>query len=135
MTEQIRSSGQVLSYGNSFYADVLPEKSPFSKREFSAPLEAFRGAWNKLKLLFAEDDVTVEKTEEKLSYVFKGISGPISNPKAKLVYLIKGDRQLVFTWRVEVDLGRSWLLIYVDARDNTIIHGVVDFVAEADYQI
>jgi extracellular elastinolytic metalloproteinase len=50
------------------------------------------------------------------------------------VYLIK-DGKLVLTWRVETDIMSNWLLTYVDAATNEEIHGVVDYSADATYQV
>jgi extracellular elastinolytic metalloproteinase len=52
------------------------------------------------------------------------------------VYLVKGDGELALTWRVETDIVDNWLLTYVDAKANSEIHGVVDYVADlATYKV
>lgn len=59
----------------------------------------------------------------------------MSDPKAKLVYFVKPDGKLALSWRVETDIEDNWLLSYVDANSEETVHGVVDYVAEADYQV
>jgi extracellular elastinolytic metalloproteinase len=74
-----------------------------------------------------------EGTEE---YTFKGTSGAVSDPTAKLVYLVKADGTLALTWRVETDIVDNWLLSYVDADSNAEIHAVVDYVSDlATYKV
>jgi extracellular elastinolytic metalloproteinase len=66
----------------------------------------------------------------------KGTSGAVSDPEAKLVYLVKEDGTLVLTWRVETDIMDNWLLTYVDAATSQEVHAVVDYVADiATYQV
>ncbi|PKX91250.1 extracellular metalloproteinase [Aspergillus novofumigatus IBT 16806] len=131
----VGKDGKVFSYGNSFYTGQIPSSAALTKRDFSDPVAALKGTTNTLQLPITVDSASSESTEEKESYVFKGVSGTVSDPKAKLVYFVKGDGSLALTWRVETDIDSNWLLTYIDAKSGEEIHGVVDYVAEADYQV
>ncbi|KAI2899440.1 hypothetical protein CBS76997_2431 [Aspergillus niger] len=54
--------------------------------------------------------------------------------KGGTIYLVKPKGTLALTWRIETDMYEHWLLTYVDA-ETTTIHGVVDYVADATYQV
>jgi extracellular elastinolytic metalloproteinase len=88
-----------------------------------------------LELSIKADDVSAEATEGKETFTLKGTSGAVKDPEAKLVYLVKADGSLALTWRVETDIMSNWLLTYVDAATNKEIHGVVDYSADATYQV
>lgn len=124
----------MFSYGNSFYTGEIPAESPLQKRAFSDPTKALAGAAKVLDL-----PVTGEATAEALdrieTYSLKGTSGAQEDPEARLVYYIKSDGTLALTWRVETDVLDDWLLSYVDASSNEEIHGVVNYVAEATYEV
>jgi extracellular elastinolytic metalloproteinase len=46
------------------------------------------------------------------------------------------ETDLKLTWRVETDVLDNWLLSYVDAADNSEIHGVIDYVSDiATYEV
>lgn len=96
---------------------------------------ALRGTSEALQLSITLDQVSTEAAEDKESFNFKGVSGTVSDPKAQLVYLMKEDGSLALTWRVETDVDSNWLLTYIDANTGKDVHGVVDYVAEADYQV
>jgi extracellular elastinolytic metalloproteinase len=72
---------------------------------------------------------------DKETYVFHGTSGAVKDPEAKLVYFVKPDGGLALTWRVETDIYSNWLLSYVDAATGETIHGVVDWSADATYEV
>lgn len=131
----VGKDGKVFSYGNSFYTGQIPSSAALTKRDFSDPVTALKGTTNTLQLPITVDSASSESTEEKESYVFKGVSGTVSDPKAKLVYFVKDDGTLALAWRVETDIDSNWLLTYIDAKSGEEIHGVVDYVAEADYQV
>ncbi|KAJ5587231.1 uncharacterized protein N7459_002996 [Penicillium hispanicum] len=130
----VGKDGKIFSYGNSFYTCDVPETDPWVQRNFSNPEAALRSSLDILKLLVTVDNISTETTGDKESYVFRGIYGVESNPTAKLVYFVKSDGNLALCWMVETDVGDHWLLTYVDANDNKI-HGVVDYVAEASYEV
>jgi extracellular elastinolytic metalloproteinase len=88
-----------------------------------------------LELSIKADDVSAEATEGTETFTLKGTEGAVKDPEAKLVYLVKADGSLALTWRVETDILSNWLLTYVDAATNKEIHGVVDYSADATYQV
>lgn len=125
--------GQVFSYGNNFFAGEIPAESPLKKRDFSDPTVALAGATSVLQLPVT-GEATAEAKEGTEVYTLKGTSGAVSDPEARLVYLVK-DGNLALTWRVETDVVDNWLLSYVDANNKEQIHGVVDYVAHASFQV
>jgi extracellular elastinolytic metalloproteinase len=98
-------------------------------------VDALKTATNKLALPIDAENASAETADGKETFTFKHTSGAVRDPKAKLVYLVKPDNKLVLTWRIETDMGRNWLLTYVDAATNEEIHGVVDYSADAVYQV
>ncbi|KAH6891473.1 Fungalysin metallopeptidase-domain-containing protein [Thelonectria olida] len=130
----VAADGTVFSYGNSFFTGTLP--SPFAKRDVSDPVDALKGAVDILSLPVDTKDATAKQTGDSEHYTFKGTDGAVSEPKAKLVYLIKPDEKLGLAWRVETDVMDNWLLTYIDATTNEKIFGVVDYVADlATYKV
>ncbi|GLA68509.1 hypothetical protein AtubIFM55763_005248 [Aspergillus tubingensis] len=100
----------------------------------SSPVAALRGARDALQLPLTIDNVSTETANGLNEYIFRQAAGAVSDPKAKLVYLVKPDGTLALTWRVETDMYEHWLLTYIDT-ETTTIHGVVDYVADATYQV
>ncbi|KAG2419991.1 extracellular elastinolytic metalloproteinase precursor [Aspergillus terreus] len=131
----IDKNGKVLSYGNSFFSGKIPDSDPLTKRSFSDPVEALKAATTGLGIPLTADDVTSEGLDGTTSYTFKGTKGALSDPTADLVYLAKPDNTLALTWRVETDMNSNWLLTYVDAETAETIHGVVDYISDATYQV
>ncbi|KAB8230273.1 Fungalysin/Thermolysin Extracellular metalloproteinase 5 [Aspergillus alliaceus] len=131
----VGKDGKVFSYGHSFYTGKIPEASPLTKRDFADPVAALRGTSEALQLSITLDQVSAEAAEEKESFHFRGVSGTVSDPKAQLVYFAKPDGELALTWKVETDIDSNWLLTYIDAASTKDVHGVVDYVSEADYQV
>ncbi|TLS30654.1 hypothetical protein PpBr36_02753 [Pyricularia pennisetigena] len=125
--------GKVFSYGNSFFTGKIPEESPLKKRDFSDPTVALAGATSVLQLPVT-GEAKAEAKEGTETYTLKGTSGAVSDPEARLVYLVKDD-SLALTWRVETDIEDNWLLSYVDASNKEQIHGVVDYVSHASFQV
>ncbi|KAI1501347.1 Fungalysin metallopeptidase-domain-containing protein [Biscogniauxia marginata] len=130
----IAADGSVFSYGNSFFKGAIPEQNPLQKRDFTDPTKALSGAVSILDLPVT-GEATAEAAEGTETYTLKGTAGAQKDPEARLVYLIKSDGELALTWRVETDLLDNWLLSYVDAQTNEAVHGVVDWVAEATYEV
>ncbi|KAE8376169.1 extracellular metallo proteinase NpI [Aspergillus bertholletiae] len=132
----VGKDGKIFSYGHSFYTDKIPAANPLTKRDYTDPVAALKGTSEALQLSIAMDQASTEAAaEEKESFTFKGVSGTVSDPKAKLVYLVKSDGSLGLTWKVETDVDSNWLLTYIDANTGKDVHGVIDYVAEADYQV
>jgi extracellular elastinolytic metalloproteinase len=132
--EQVAKDGSIFSYGNSFYTGDVPS-NPLTKRDFSDPVDALKTANGKLQLSLEAEKASAEAAEGKETFTLKGTSGAVKDPEAKLVYLMKADGSLALTWRVETDILSNWLLTYVDAATNENIHGVVDYSADAQYQV
>ncbi|KAI1964686.1 hypothetical protein LOZ58_001373 [Ophidiomyces ophidiicola] len=125
--------GKVFSFGNSFYTGKAP--SPLVKRDRADPVQALKEACKTLQIPVKTEKASAQAVKGSESVVFKGTSGALSEPKAKLVYLVKSDGNLALTWRVETDIGDNWLLSYVDAKDGKKVHNVVDYVSEATYSV
>jgi extracellular elastinolytic metalloproteinase len=106
-----------------------------TKRDFSDPIDALKATNAQLQLSVAADKASAVATGAKETFTLKGTSGAVKDPEAKLVYLVKSDGNLALTWRVETDIMSNWLLTYVDAATNKEIHGVVDYSADATYQV
>lgn len=97
-------------------------------------MDALKTATAILQLPVEAEKASAEAAEGKETFTLKGTSGAVKDPEAKLVYLIKADGSLALTWRVETDILSNWLLTYVDAGTKEI-HGVVDYSADAVYQV
>ncbi|KAI2958826.1 hypothetical protein CBS147323_8602 [Aspergillus niger] len=104
----IGKDGLVLSFGHSFFTGALPSS-------------------------YLDNPNVLEAADGRNEYIFREVVGAVSDPKAKLVYLVKPEGTLALTWRIETDMYEHWLLTYIDA-ENTTVHGVVDYVADATYQ-
>jgi extracellular elastinolytic metalloproteinase len=98
-------------------------------------VDALKTANDMLQLPIKAEEVKAEAAEGKETFILKGTSGATKDPEAKLVYLVKDDGSLGLTWRVETDILSNWLLTYVDAGTDKAIHGVVDYSADATYQV
>lgn len=104
------------------------------KRDFIGPMQALNGVRKALNLPVKADGAHVENMSEH-KVMFKGTSGALSDPTAKLCYMAKEDGSLALTWRVETDIGDNWLLSYMDAKESSKVHNVVDYVAHATFQV
>jgi extracellular elastinolytic metalloproteinase len=98
-------------------------------------VDALKTATAMLALPIDAENASVDTVEGKETFTFKHTSGTVRAPKAKLVYLITPENSLALTWAVETDIMSNWLLTYVDAATNQDIHGVVDYSADAVYQV
>ena len=126
----IARDGEVFSFGNSFYKGKVPS---LRKRDTVEPTEALKTAVQTLQLPMSADKAEAEETEMNV-YTIKDTTGTVSEPEARLVYVQKGD-SLALSWRVETDVDVNWLLTYVDAEDSGKIHHVVDYGADATYEV
>jgi extracellular elastinolytic metalloproteinase len=81
------------------------------------------------------DSATSEPKEAADTFAIKQSSGTVSEPEARLVYVQTSQGKLALTWRVETDVLSNWLLTYVDAKDGSQVHAVVDYSADASYQV
>ncbi|KAH8666865.1 extracellular metallo proteinase mep [Xylariales sp. PMI_506] len=130
----IGKDGSVFSFGHNFFTGAVPAVSPLTKRSFVDPTVALTGATGILSLPVT-GTATAEAVEGKEAYKLRGTSGAQSDPEARLMYYVKQDGGLALTWRVETDILDNWLLTYVDAETNGAVHGVVDYVAEATFEV
>ncbi|PWY84983.1 extracellular metallo proteinase MEP [Aspergillus heteromorphus CBS 117.55] len=129
----VGEDGKIFSYGNSFFTGAMPQGDPLEGKTMD-PVAALRGARDALQLPILISNASAQATDARASYTFRGTSGAVSDPNAKLVYFVRLDQSLALTWRIETDVDEHWLLTYVDTT-TTEIHGVVDYVAEATYQV
>lgn len=108
--------------------------NPLQKRAFSSPVDALAGAMEALGLPMSGDAVA-EPLDDLEAFVLKGTKGAVSDPTARLTYLVKSDGDLALTWKVETNLRTSWLHSYVDAVKSTEVYGLIDWVWSATYKV
>ncbi|KAE8374395.1 extracellular metallo proteinase NpIII [Aspergillus bertholletiae] len=131
----VGKDGKVFSYGNSFYTGPVPGIADLAKHEFTDPVPALKFALTTFQLSIQADVVSAEATKHPQNYIFRGMSGAVSDPTAVLVYFMKLNRTLSLTWRIETDIDENRLLTYVDAETAVEIHGVVDYVSESTFKV
>lgn len=122
----------MFSYGNSFFTGEIP--SALRKRQSVAPVQALQGVNNALDLSISTNQANAQ-SDGANTYTIQGTSGATQDPKAKLVYFQTSDNTLSLAWRVETDIYSNWLLSYGDAANTQNILGVVDYSADATYQV
>ncbi|KAF2218306.1 fungalysin metallopeptidase [Elsinoe ampelina] len=129
--------GKVFSFGNSFYTGEIPSAAPIAKREAADPIDALKGVAAVLQVPISADAATVEAKEGKEIYAIKGATGIDADAEARLVYFQQADGSIKLTWRVETDISEvsNWLLTYIDAETKKEVLGVVDYSADATYQV
>jgi extracellular elastinolytic metalloproteinase len=81
------------------------------------------------------ESAIAEAKEAIETYAIKQTTGAVSEPEARLVYLVDEDGKLALTWRIETDISSNWFLTYVDAEDGSKVHAVVDYSADASYRV
>lgn len=106
-----------------------------SKRDGAAPANALKSAVNVLGLPISAESAIAEAKEAAKTYAIKQTTGCVSEPEARLVYLVDEEGKLALTWRIETDVMSNWLLTYVDAEDGEKVHAVVDYSADATYNV
>ncbi|KAF2155525.1 extracellular metallo proteinase MEP [Myriangium duriaei CBS 260.36] len=131
----VAADGTIFSFGNSFFNGQVPPLKSIQKRARVDPVEALKGASSTLQLPVKADSATAHPLEGKEIYTIKGTSGAVKDPEARLVYFQTADGNLKLTWRVETDILSNWLLTYVDAQKKEEVVGVVDYSADATYQV
>lgn len=97
------------------------------------PANALKEAVKILQLPISADKATAEQKAEHI-FAIKETSGTVSEPEARLVYVQNGNG-LELAWRVETDIESNWLLTYVNAQNGQKIHHVVDYAADATYEV
>ncbi|KAL6707019.1 hypothetical protein ACN47E_004969 [Coniothyrium glycines] len=131
----IGRDGKVFSFGNSFYTGDIPAPSTLRKRDTAQAADALRAAVSALQLPISAESAIAEAKDEADTYAIKQVSGTVREPEARLVYIQDERGNLKLVWRVETDILSNWLLSYVDAEDGTQVHAVVDYSADASYQV
>ncbi|RAK80043.1 extracellular metalloproteinase [Aspergillus fijiensis CBS 313.89] len=131
----VGKDGTVFSYGNSFYTGKIPHGNPLLRQGVIDPVTALDRASKALSLALSLDNLKCERVPGTNNHVFQGTSGAITEPKARLVFLLKSDESLALTWRVEAHMDSNWYLTYVDAGANATVHGVVDYASSATYEV
>ncbi|KAF1846149.1 extracellular metallo proteinase 2 [Cucurbitaria berberidis CBS 394.84] len=131
----IGRDGTVFSFGNSFYKGAIPAAPSVSKRDTVEPANALKSAVSILQLPVSAESATAEPKEAHETFAIKQTSGTVSEPEARLVYVQDAAGNLKLTWRVETDIMSNWLLTYVDAESGNQVHAVVDYSADASYQV
>lgn len=98
-------------------------------------MAALKSAVDVLALPVSAQSATAEPKDTTETYAIKKTTGTVSEPEARLVYLVDDEGKLALTWRVETDIMSNWLLSYVDAKDGSKVHAVVDYSADATYNV
>ncbi|KAH9907302.1 extracellular metallo proteinase 1 [Xylariomycetidae sp. FL2044] len=130
----VGSDGNILSYGNSFFAGQLPDESPLERRDVLDAAGALDIAVSTLHLPLSGDRVAKANTESS-SFQIQGTEGPIEDPDATMVYIAKADDTLALTWRVETRFEREALASYVQVDGEANVIGVLNFVSHATYEV
>ncbi|SPO01672.1 probable Extracellular metalloproteinase MEP [Cephalotrichum gorgonifer] len=133
----VDGDGKVFSFGGNFYTGDIPDQPPIQKRDDTeGALDAVKSVTSTLGLGVDLSDAVaaVVNDDDSADYVVSGADGVQKDPKATVVYFVKSDGTLSLSWRVETDTGDNWLQSYID-KDSQEIHGVVDWVSDATYQV
>ncbi|KAI8932460.1 hypothetical protein NX059_010645 [Plenodomus lindquistii] len=130
----VGKDGAVFSFGNSFYKGKLPA-APTLKRDTEAAANALRSAISVLSLPMSAESATAVPKDGSDDFIIKDSTGAMKDPEARLVYVQDASGSLKLAWRVETDILSNWLLTYVDAEDGSQVHAVVDYGADATYEV
>lgn len=132
---QVGTNGKIFSYGQSFHtADLSSTKRLFERCSYD-PVAAFQAIVEGLHLPISLTEIHKEEGSARGSHVLKGVSAARSFPNATLAYIFDPDRRLIPVWEIEIDLGYSWILAYVDVDPSKKIHGVVDYVSNSHFEV
>lgn len=88
-----------------------------------------------LSLPVSAEAATAEPQQDTTVFTIKKTSGCVSDPEARLVYVINQEGKLSLTWRIETDILSNWLLTYVDAETGNKVHAAIDYSADATYNV
>jgi extracellular elastinolytic metalloproteinase len=132
---QVDREGKVFSYGNSFYQGEIPAPPSLSKRDAAEPVNALKQAIEILSLPVTAQSATAEPQQDTNVFTIKKTDGCVSDPEARLVYVINQEGKLSLTWRIETDILSNWLLTYVDAETGNKVHAAIDYSADATYNV
>ncbi|CAI6334791.1 unnamed protein product [Periconia digitata] len=128
----IARSGEVFSFGNSFFTGEIPP--PSKKRDEVEPARALKGAVNTLGLPISAESATATPTGENV-FKIEQTTGTVSEPEAELVYIVTSEGNLALSWKVVTDIDTDYLTTYVDATNSDQVHHVLNFVNEASYEV
>ncbi|USW55120.1 Putative peptidase M36, fungalysin, FTP domain, peptidase M4/M1, CTD superfamily [Septoria linicola] len=132
----VRSDGTIFSYGDSFYIGPTPDAAP-APAVVIEPQPVLETVVDTLALPIepAAADIVVEETAR--SFTVQGLGDAVEARSAgQLVYYRTPEGSLVSAWRLETDVGESWLTTYVDAENDNNVLAVTDYVADAEsYQV
>ena len=73
------------------------------KRGTSEPAEALKSVVEVLSLPISAESAIAEAKEATETYAIKQTTGTVSEPEARLVYLVDEEGNLALTWRIETD--------------------------------
>jgi len=130
----IGKDGAVFSFGNSFYTGK-PPPPPAVKRDDAAAANALRAAVKVLSLPISADSATAVPKQGTDDFTIKQTSGAVNEPEARIVYTRDASNNPKLAWRVETDILSNWLLTYVDAEDSNKVYSVIDYSADATYEV
>ncbi|PVI02155.1 extracellular elastinolytic metallo proteinase precursor [Periconia macrospinosa] len=128
----IARSGEVFSFGNSFFKGEIP---PLSKKRASVePAEALKSAVNTLNLPISAESATAKPSGDN-SFKIEQTTGTVSEPEAHLVYVVTAEGKLALSWKVMTDIDTDYLSTYIDAADSKVVHHVVNYANDATYEV
>ncbi|KAL3443255.1 extracellular metallo proteinase mep [Aspergillus insuetus] len=131
----VGSDGKVISYGSSIYSGPTPKINPLESGNFVTPVVALKGVVSALKLPITFSGLASKLLDGVQRFSFEGTSGALSKPVASLAYFVRSDKEIGLVWAVETDLGDNWLTSYIDGVSGKVVHGVVDYVASATFEV
>ncbi|KAF4547252.1 Fungalysin metallopeptidase-like protein [Elsinoe fawcettii] len=131
----INSDGSILSFGHSFSKTTGNHSSISKQIHRDGPQAAFKLASEQLRLPFSCDQAVATLGEDGSTYHIQNASEVMEQPQARLTYVRDVNETLRLAWRIESDILSNWLLTYVDAQTNSEILGVVDYSADATYEV
>ncbi|KAL7275605.1 hypothetical protein RUND412_001437 [Rhizina undulata] len=133
----VKKDGNVLSSGSSFMPGKISAPAPVKRQQLLDPLEALKGTVSALQLPLKVDSAEAVPETSLVggqSFVIIGTEGAVSEPRANLAYF-QTPEGLKLVWKIETDLGENWLISYANAQEKGDIISVVDYVADAVYQV
>ncbi|KAI9150276.1 Extracellular metalloproteinase 1 [Paramyrothecium foliicola] len=132
----IAKDGSVFSYSNAFFSGEVPDKASSQKRAVLNPQRALETASQVLNLSISGGSIKDAGSDGEY-YTFRGITGAVETPEARMVYVVKPDGELGLVWAVKTRSVDDYLVAYVDAttESDPEIFGVVDYINHAGYEV
>ncbi|KAF2124432.1 extracellular metallo proteinase MEP [Dothidotthia symphoricarpi CBS 119687] len=128
-------NGEIFSFGNSFTSADVSALPKLSKRDTVDPADALKSAVGALQLPVSAQNAQATPKTGVQTFAITGTEGTASEPEARLVYIQDTEGKVTLVWRLETDILSNWLLSYVDAKDGSKVHAVVDYSADASYEV